>query len=132
MTGTLDVMCRCSSGVGDEVRYGVHITQYITGDCYWLWCADVPVVSVTWRDVVCACEAPIKKSKSSQKHSEAGGPDPTHSKLVVVHYINKNPKTKKLQCKDVLLETRQGTAEGWITQIEEKRKEGTYSIAPVL
>ena len=90
------------------------------------------MVDVSWRDVVCACEAPVRKSKSSQKHSNTGSPDTAQSKVFVVHYVEKNKKTNKLHCKNVTLETTQGTAEGWIAQIEEKRKEGTAPFSYVL
>lgn len=90
------------------------------------------MVDVTWRDVICACEAPVKKSKSSQRLSNAGSPDAMQSKMFVIHYVEKNQKTKKLSCKNIMLEATQGNAEWWIAQIEEKCKEGTYHVTLVL
>ncbi|KAK7101221.1 ceramide kinase-like isoform X2 [Littorina saxatilis] len=85
---------------------------------------SVAVVDVTWRDVVCACEAPVKKSKSLLRQSNAEVPDSSQSNVFVLHYIDRNQKTNKLRCRNVTLEAMQGHADRWITHIEEKRKEG--------
>ncbi|XP_076441526.1 ceramide kinase-like protein [Babylonia areolata] len=85
---------------------------------------NVPVVDVPWREVVCACEPPVKKSKSiPAKKTEAGDP-PSPSNMFAVHYMIRNAKTQKVQCKSVTLESTPEAVQSWILQIEEKRKEG--------
>ena len=86
--------------------------------------ADAAVIDVVWRHVICACEAPVKKSRSSQSHSESGSPDSEQSGVFIIHYMAKSQKTHKMRCKNIRLEARQGRAGEWITKIEEKCKEG--------
>ena len=86
--------------------------------------AGVPVVDVRWRDVICACEPPTKKSKSLLPGTASESSDAGQGALFVLHYMQRTPDSHKLRCKSITLEAVQGTAERWISQIEEKCKEG--------
>nr|KAG5705894.1 hypothetical protein BaRGS_030784 [Batillaria attramentaria] len=61
-----------------------------------------------------------KKSKSVPD----GGTTPTCRKTFVLHYIVKDSETKKSHCQSVFIETKEDSADDWIMQIEDRRKEG--------
>ncbi|KAK7501069.1 hypothetical protein BaRGS_00007554 [Batillaria attramentaria] len=65
--------------------------------------------------------APVKKSKST-----AGAEAETQpNKIFAVHFIKSSPKSNKRRCANIQLEVTDGSgSDVWISQIEEKRKEG--------
>ncbi|KAL8582954.1 hypothetical protein ACOMHN_006498 [Nucella lapillus] len=85
-----------------------------------------PVLDVAWREVICACQpAPVHRSKTSAGDRKAEGAEAAaSSRVFVVHCMARHAKTHKVTVRTLSLETTQDTAEGWVGQIEEKRKEG--------
>ncbi|KAL8582953.1 hypothetical protein ACOMHN_006497 [Nucella lapillus] len=85
-----------------------------------------PVLDVAWREVICACQpAPGHRSKTSAGDRKADGAEAAaSSRVFVVHCMARHAKTHKVTVRSLSLDTTQDTAEGWVGQIEERRKEG--------
>ncbi|KAK7495949.1 hypothetical protein BaRGS_00012939, partial [Batillaria attramentaria] len=99
-----------------------YISRALTVDGEMRTCSanEVPVLEVSWRDVVCACPAPTKKSWFANSKDHAS----SESRSFIIHFITKDRQSKKCRCDNVQLHTKDDSCDAWISQIEDKKKEG--------